>query len=911
MLKSRIFTSMLPTGVTVKLNTENGAILDSCDANIGYVSGKKRKINAILCDGYDGDSWTVLNIVDKNGLFLDHLAIQGAVSPEQEKVLCSKYFPQAKNHKFYSETTISEGAMKLFLDGANLPNNTAFLLQDDANKLENQITVQNVIWSDDGEKLVSHGGYLSQLMLDMASSDVNGDLVANVTPKDVLTSLMGDSVQDGMFDAMVLEYRHLSRTVSRVADALKQAGNEEFFVKNVTEIQPFRSMGVVSVGASFEMSDGQVITVLFNNPDVTPAKITKTDVITSWKWLLNRRDVTAVLQPRAVDAKKYPLIARRMFTLLAKNHERYKRNQFKRNADEKLLNELITQLESQQSKSRTFDSDIASIQKQIDDQNELKQKQAEESLTAVAQQEDSDLDKKFANKEQYLKELEFLKDWLSTEQYATLMSMQTSEDFEGIADRIHYVYESIKQAPNVGSTDGQGKDAIVQLHYFRNGADWYFTELNDHNDGFGFVDLGIGQGLELGYITPSEVSSSGAEIDLYFEAKSMNEIIKNTAKLPSDEVTQEDKIEAVDKAYLFPNATDLFKVVAYESLGEKEGFFASASAIDKKVEGHGASIEWGERQVDSAIIVQNNERIGMIDIASDGKAMIFLETGLNPRVGYFKNEEETPYTNNLQKLREMVDLFFVETNTHVKNIQKIKDIAKYLEENHSFTYQYNDDDKKPITLFLFNSGEIDMSVNSDGKIILESQDNDLSGIDTDADYLVVADNITVAVNKPKNEDLNISSNKQNEEQEAINTAHDLASILQNSHDFSLSPNGLGEKSIELVSSNQNTVYITVNDQNNIIIESTELDFSGLNSAWSNEDKATYIANQDNPAQDNDSDKEFLEKLINNDIDLSSDSTGERLEVIGENLDPELEALFEQAVNQYAEFALNSANNLNG
>ncbi len=30
----------------------------------------------------------------------------------------------------------------------------------------------------------------------------------------------------------------------------------------------------------------------------------------------------------------------------------------------------------------------------------------------------------------------------------------------------------------------------------------------------------------------------------------------------------------------------------------------------------------------------------MIDIASDGKAMIFLETGLNPRVGYFKNEEE-------------------------------------------------------------------------------------------------------------------------------------------------------------------------------------------------------------------------------------------------------------------------------
>jgi hypothetical protein len=54
---------------------------------------------------------------------------------------------------------------------------------------------------------------------------------------------------------------------------------------------------VANVGAIFEMSDSQKITVLFANPDSTPAKLSSDDVLTSWKWMLNKRDVTAILQP--------------------------------------------------------------------------------------------------------------------------------------------------------------------------------------------------------------------------------------------------------------------------------------------------------------------------------------------------------------------------------------------------------------------------------------------------------------------------------------------------------------------------------------------------------------------------------------------------------------------------------------
>ena len=115
-----------------------------------------------------------------------------------------------------------------------------------------------------------------------------------------------------------------------------------------------------------------------------------------------------------------------------------------------------------------------------------------------------------------------------------------------------------------------------------------------------------------------------------------------------------------------------------------------------------------------------------------------------------------------------------------------------------------------------------MSINRDGKIILGSQDSDLSHIDTGTDIAIVSDQIAKAVDGEFTEE-----NKQTNEQM------------------------------------------------------------------------------------NNKDKEFLESLIDGNVDLSLDETGAQLEIIGENLSPEIEELFEQAVNKYAEFAITNANSLNG
>lgn len=376
MLENKHFSAKHKTGDSIKLRTDSGVIHDSCEANIGSLQGNCRSISAILCDGaLDGEKWHVINRVHaQTGAFYDHIAVKGAVSEAQALRLCQKYFNPFENAVTKSVVAVGDNGLKLFLDSENTPTNTNFFLPQDAQILDSMVTQKPVEWTD--EKLSSHHGTMSHLMLDMATYDLSGELLEKVTPKDVVSMLVDDQCQFMMYDAMILKYRQLDLAMKKIAEALKQSDTEEFFVKEVTPIEPFKRQGVVNVGAIFEMSDTQTITVLFNNPDTTPAKLTSTDVITSWKWILNKRDVTAVLQPRAVDAKKYPMIANRMYQLLAKNHARFKRAQAVRNKDEALLAELIGQLEADQLEARMIEQQIADIQAKIDDIGVKKQQQS-------------------------------------------------------------------------------------------------------------------------------------------------------------------------------------------------------------------------------------------------------------------------------------------------------------------------------------------------------------------------------------------------------------------------------------------------------------------------------------------------------------------------------------------------------
>ena len=368
MFKKHYFQATIVAGSTAKIKTQDGVMLDSVECNIGVLQGTTRQMKAISVDGLlDSSDWKVINQVGAGGSVSGYIAVSGAANNDQALRLASKYFNGAKPIQYAAIADATEQSLGMILDGASLGLASKIILTEQIEMLDSAATFKPVEWQD--EKLISHNGDFKLLFDDLVKADINNRMLDSVTPHDIAELLMLD--EDGMFDAVVIKYNQLDKYVAKVVDALKSHDSDQYFVKNVTPIAPFKRNGMVNVGASIEMSDTQLITVLFNNPDSTPDKLIGQDVITSWKWMLNNRDVTAALQPRAVDAKKYPQIAKRILMILAKNQSRFGNAQKIRLRDEKLLAEVVAELEAAQLESRRLDDQLALVQTDIE--NDLKE----------------------------------------------------------------------------------------------------------------------------------------------------------------------------------------------------------------------------------------------------------------------------------------------------------------------------------------------------------------------------------------------------------------------------------------------------------------------------------------------------------------------------------------------------------
>jgi hypothetical protein len=89
-------------------------------------------------------------------------------------------------------------------------------------------------------------------------------------------------------------------------------------------------------------------------------------------------------------------------------------------------------------------------------------------------------------------------------------------------DKLVELANIVETMPVTYQTDGQGDQAIIQLHYFTPSADFYITERDCEDkqlQAFGKADLGYG--AELGYISIVEILRNGAELDLHWQPKKL------------------------------------------------------------------------------------------------------------------------------------------------------------------------------------------------------------------------------------------------------------------------------------------------------------------------------------------------------------------------------------------------------
>lgn len=115
-----------------------------------------------------------------------------------------------------------------------------------------------------------------------------------------------------------------------------------------------------------------------------------------------------------------------------------------------------------------------------------------------------------------------LRPFIGRSQEMALRDGMRGEEREFFYTKVAEVARTVEKMPGTHGQDGLGDAAIVHLHYFTGGADWYITERDSAEDGegqaqaFGLADL-FHDGGELGYISLPEVLSVGAELDLYWE----------------------------------------------------------------------------------------------------------------------------------------------------------------------------------------------------------------------------------------------------------------------------------------------------------------------------------------------------------------------------------------------------------
>ena len=131
-----------------------------------------------------------------------------------------------------------------------------------------------------------------------------------------------------------------------------------------------------------------------------------------------------------------------------------------------------------------------------------------------------------ATKMQAATALHQLKGFIGRNQLAAIDAGIWGEERQFFYDKLVEMAQIVTTMPVTYETDGQGLQAIVKLHYFTAGADFYITERDceaEQLQAFGKADI-FQDGGELGYISIVEILEGGAELDLHWTPKTLGEI---------------------------------------------------------------------------------------------------------------------------------------------------------------------------------------------------------------------------------------------------------------------------------------------------------------------------------------------------------------------------------------------------
>ena len=254
--------------------------------------------------------------------------------------------------------------------------------------------MDSIKWNADAEPLNADW---AQIIYDVRCNDPENLLMDSVADGDLLAD-----EETMALDALVVPYQQLARRMTIMRRLMDRVGTDVKVVEDTNDMKgivvsdPFKKNGTANIAVTFNLTDGQTISVFFHNPDTTPDRIQPSDSLVSWKWLINKKDVTIVVAPEHGKDLDVHEVARRIMKLANKNSAAFARANAKKA-------ERLKAIADQEAEIKNLEASLPEAQKAF----EAMQAEAQATQTRIseANQRLADAEKRIADLEKERDEL--------------------------------------------------------------------------------------------------------------------------------------------------------------------------------------------------------------------------------------------------------------------------------------------------------------------------------------------------------------------------------------------------------------------------------------------------------------------------------------------------------------------------
>lgn len=351
--------------------------------SIGEITGQYRTLPTIVSTGAQlDDAWQIVNLYIKQGntdrysdscnsinsRYVGSVAVLGALDSAQAEAWALRQFSLETGATGACQAcTTSAQALKLLLDHPASADELEIHSRI-IEKFENRVTLTDVVWQG---ALLKTPERSTDLIHQMQILDRDGQLLDAMVPADMSVLLTELGATEAEYDALIVEYgtgdgSGINLLMNRLNAAMNKASVGKVKPVNVTLTKPFKRNSVTNVAVLFEFDDGQSVTIVFHNPDSTPGKLASGDILTSWKIMLNKRDVTAALSPPEGENVQLPDLAKRILLVVEKNSARFQRANTQKAEDVAALEAAQGRVDEKKQKLTGLLAEIEGLEKALD-----------------------------------------------------------------------------------------------------------------------------------------------------------------------------------------------------------------------------------------------------------------------------------------------------------------------------------------------------------------------------------------------------------------------------------------------------------------------------------------------------------------------------------------------------------------